>query len=699
MPIVSPDTPLYNSRIFDSYLKLLKKRYAQVDIPELLIHAGMTEFEIADPGHWFTQRQADLFHDKLVRSSGNPGISREAGRYAASPDALGFLREFLLGLAGPEYALAIVGRIAANFSRSSGYASRRIGPRELEVTVSFEEGVTESHYQCENRIGFFEAVFLMFGYDFPQIRHDDCVFKGAKVCRYHIRWEPAPAFRLVLLRRLSFFLLLPIAIFALCLVPNTLAGALLLGAVLLHLLLVVGIQRVERTSLLASMGGLRASSEMLFGRIKRNYDSALMINEIGEVISSGTDLDDILSSVNQVLAKRLDFGRGVILLANRDRSALVFRSCFGFTPLEEVILGRMEHPIAGTAPQGVFVDCFIGQKSRLIHDMAEVTPAVPSGAFACFTDLGVKSFICAPIVCEGESLGILVVDDPKRERELLQDDLNLIRGVAPVIGVSIRNAMRLANERDLSEQLRKASELLEGRVRDRTAELSRANEVMEFLYDSVSHDLRTPLRVIYGYGELLLDAYGDRLDATARQYLGSMIKGGEQMEETLDRMLDFSKVRLMEIRLQPVDLSRMALNIMNDLRVTDPRRMVTLQIEAGVVVTGDEGLLTSIMENLLGNAWKYSAAKPSCTITFGVRDGTFFVSDDGDGFDMAYADKLFTPFQRLHDNKTFAGHGLGLSMVQHMIERLEGKVWGVGVPGEGATFYFTVPDQSQGAGN
>jgi signal transduction histidine kinase len=306
----------------------------------------------------------------------------------------------------------------------------------------------------------------------------------------------------------------------------------------------------------------------------------------------------------------------------------------------------------------------------------------------------VKSFICVPIICEGESLGILAVDDLKREGDLRQNDLSLIQGVAPVIGIAIRNAMRLANERDLSEQLRKASELLERRVEERTAELSRANDTLEFLYDSVSHDLRTPLRVIYGYGELLLDGYGDRLDDTAKGYLDSMIRGGEQMEETLDRMLDFSEVRLIEITLKPVDLSRMAQRIMGDLRVTDPRRLVTAHIEEGIVVDGDEGLLTSVMENLLGNAWKYSAAKPSSTISFGVADGAYFVSDDGAGFDMAFASRLFTPFQRLHDSSTFAGHGLGLSMVRCMIERLGGKVWGVGTPGEGATFYFTLSDQA-----
>ena len=692
MSMASPDTPLYNSRIFDSCIKLLKKKYDYVSIPGILRHAGMKELEISDRGHWFTQRQSDLFYEKAVQLCGNPGLAREAGRYSFSTEALGALREYLLALAGPEYLLTIGSRVAANFTRSCRITTRKIGPRQFEATIFYEEGVRESPYQCENRLGFLEAVFLLYGYHCPEIHHSECVFQGAAVCRYQISWEDSSANSLPMVRRLCFLLLPLIILCAVWLAPGSYIGSVFLSAVLLYLLLFSWTQRVERTSLFTTMGAMRASSEMLLGQIKGNYDSALMINEIGEVISSRTDLDDILASVNQVLLKRLDYGRGVLLLANSDQSALVLRSSFGLNPQETLILQSLEHPVQRNAPLGVFIDCFIEQKSLMMNDIADPASLFSEANRSFLSALEIRSFICAPIVCEGESLGILIVDDPKRDGGLLQSDLSLIQGVAPVIGIAIRNAMRLANERDLSEQLRKASELLEKRVEERTAELSRANEVLEFLYDSVSHDLRTPLRVIYGYGELLLDGYADQLDDTARGYLSSMITGGERMEGTLNRMLDFSQIRLMALTVQSVDLSLMARRILNDLQVTDPRRVLSARVAERVVVQGDEGLLTSIMENLLENAWKYSAARAISNIEFGVRDGIFFVSDNGDGFDMALADRLFAPFQRLHDAKTFAGHGLGLSMVRCMIERLGGKVWGVGSPGEGATFYFTLAD-------
>lgn len=162
------------------------------------------------------------------------------------------------------------------------------------------------------------------------------------------------------------------------------------------------------------------------------------------------------------------------------------------------------------------------------------------------------------------------------------------------------------------------------------------------------------------------------------------------MEATLEKMLNYSSLKMTELSMAPVDLTALAERVLLDLRVTEPRRVVTATVQPAMVVCGDENLLRSIMENLLGNAWKYCAGEQVTEITFGMAEGVCYVKDNGAGFDMAIADRLFMPFQRLHGSDTFAGHGLGLAMVRRMLERMGGEVWAEGRPGEGATFYFTV---------
>ncbi|WP_236026100.1 sensor histidine kinase [Geomonas azotofigens] len=650
----------------------------------------MKQHEVSDPGQWFSQRQVDRFHDQLVQVTGDQGIAREAGRYAASPEVLGPLRSFFLGMVGPEYIFYFINKIAPRFTRSSRCSARKIGPREIELTVAFREGVRENPRQCENRTGFFEAAFLLFDHDFPEIEHPECVFKGGEVCRYLIRWRPSLTSRLLLAQRTCSLLLLAGLLGALYWSPTILAPALFL-ALLSYLVFTLLSHHFERKALLSSLTSMRNSSDRLLSQVQENFDRALAVNEIGQVVSTRTELGEIVSSVNQVLHKRLGYGRGIVVLLDPQRNVLVLRGCFGLAPEDEERVRAIEFPLFGAAPSGVLVTCFNTQRPVLIDDIEQIRgQAVPEN-YALIRALGVRSFICAPIVCEGEAVGVLAVDDASREGGLLQSDLNLIQGIAPVIGVSVRNAMRFANERRLSEQLRKASEHLERRVAERTSELTQAYAELEFLYDSVSHDLRTPLRVIYGYGELLREGYGDRLDDAGKEYLASIISGGERMEQTLDRMLDFSEVNSVLPVLQPVDLSLLARRILGELRVTDPKREVELDIEDGVLVTGDERLLESVMENLLGNAWKYSALKSCTRIAFGRNDGVCYVKDNGEGFDMAQAGKLFVPFRKLHDGGRFAGHGLGLSMVRRMLERMGGKVWGEGKPGRGATFYFTLP--------
>lgn len=235
--------------------------------------------------------------------------------------------------------------------------------------------------------------------------------------------------------------------------------------------------------------------------------------------------------------------------------------------------------------------------------------------------------------------------------------------------------------------------VLEQRVRQRTAELEAANKELASFSYSVSHDLRAPLRRIEGFGQMLVEGYMDALDDRARHCLERIRSGTREMGEMIDSFLRLSRSTRGELNLEPVDLSGMAADIAFTLAEKDPERRVEIDVQPGVVVQGDRRLMTSAMTNLLENAWKYTRTTDKPKVSFGTTevDGrvAYFVKDNGAGFDMAFVDRLFTPFNRLHKAEEFEGTGIGLATVQRIIARHGGRTWAEGKLGEGATFYFT----------
>jgi PAS domain S-box-containing protein len=236
---------------------------------------------------------------------------------------------------------------------------------------------------------------------------------------------------------------------------------------------------------------------------------------------------------------------------------------------------------------------------------------------------------------------------------------------------------------------------LEARVEQRTADLARANKDLEAFGYSVSHDLRAPLRALSGYAEALLEEYGDRLGETGRGYAGRIQAASARMATLIDDLLQLARVSRSQIHLGSVDLSAEVAAVAGELQAADPGRRIRITIQDGVRVTADRGLIRTVVQNLVENAWKFTARQDDATIEFGcmaAEDAEIccFVRDNGAGFDPAHAAKLFQPFERLHDATEFAGTGIGLASVQRIIERHGGRIWAHGEVGAGATFYFTL---------
>jgi light-regulated signal transduction histidine kinase (bacteriophytochrome) len=247
--------------------------------------------------------------------------------------------------------------------------------------------------------------------------------------------------------------------------------------------------------------------------------------------------------------------------------------------------------------------------------------------------------------------------------------------------------------RDVTERMRAEKDIkqLNRTLQQHTAQLEAANKELEAFSYSVSHDLRAPLRSIDGFSQALLEDYADKLDETGKDSLQRVRGASQRMGQLIDDMLNLSRVTRSEMRHETVDLSAMAETIAAELQKNQPERTVTFTIQPGLTTDGDAHLLRVVMDNLLGNAWKFTSKQANAIIEFGsVSVGEFFVRDNGAGFDMAYAEKLFGAFQRLHAMNEFAGTGIGLATVQRIIHRHGGQVRAEGEVDRGATFYFTV---------
>lgn len=256
---------------------------------------------------------------------------------------------------------------------------------------------------------------------------------------------------------------------------------------------------------------------------------------------------------------------------------------------------------------------------------------------------------------------------------------------------------RISHERQVKAQnelIRRLNSELEQRVADRTAELEAANRELEAFCYSVAHDLSTPLRGIHGLSTILLEEYASKLDDPAKGYLVRIGGAAARMGQLINDLLELSRVTRRRLHRETIDLSRLAQDIARELMQHAPGRQGEFIIAEQLQDEGDPILIRLALENLLGNAWKYTAGVSRPRIEFGscISNGerAYYVRDNGIGFDMAYAHKLFLPFQRLHGIDEYEGTGVGLASVQRIISRHGGKIWAEGEVGKGATFYFTV---------
>ena len=267
-----------------------------------------------------------------------------------------------------------------------------------------------------------------------------------------------------------------------------------------------------------------------------------------------------------------------------------------------------------------------------------------------------------------------------------------------IVGI-IQSIKNITKRKIAEDKLISLNKELEQRVIQRTAQLEAANKELESFSYSVSHDLRSPLARIGGYSELILGGYSDILNEEGKHYLDRIINSVTLMSQLIEDLLNLSRLTQSEMNFLPVNLSTIAKNITDTLIETDPKREVEIAIQNNLHTNGDQHLLRVALENLLGNAWKFTHKNNKTKIEFGSKDNqstpVFFIRDNGAGFNMSRIKNMFSPFKRLHSDKEFPGTGIGLATVQRIIHRHGGTIWAEGKENSGATFYFTLTNNGK----
>jgi PAS domain S-box-containing protein len=452
------DINLYNSRMAKNYLDYLGKYHPDVQIDSILEYAGMTRYEVEDPAHWFNQKQIDDFHEILVEKTGDLNISRAAGRYTASGAGFGAAKQYILGLMSPVAGYLLTEKYYPIFVRGNVVKARKVGPVTVEIVSKPNPGVDEKPYQCENRTGTFEAIARLFTDKFAHVDHPECFHKGDHHCRYVITWEKTPA--LIWKRIRNYFLLLA-GLFSLILLwfmPLPAWGAAVLALALLSAGVSCYAEYLEKNELIQTVEAQKATSENEILESNIRYNNASLIQEIGQVTSKILAIDDLLRSVVSVMEKRLDFDRGMIMLADKDKTHLYYTAGYGHTADQEKFLSQLSFNLNNPESKGLFIRAMKETKPLLVNDIDQIKDTLSPRSLEFAKRMGGSSLICVPIIYEREALGILAVDNIKSKTPLKKSDMNLLMGIGSQLATSIMNAKSF---KKIQESENKYRELVE----------------------------------------------------------------------------------------------------------------------------------------------------------------------------------------------------------------------------------------------
>ena len=437
---INEDDPLYNIRIVRTHIDYINKNYPFINKDDLLNYAGITRLQYNDLGYWCSQRQINKFHEILVEKTGNKEITKDTGRHLMNSQNI--IAQYILGFKNPTSAALQITHIYSKLSRGASTWGKILNKKKVELFVKPNPGVKEKQFQCNYRIGCLEGICQFFKCENLIVQHPECIHKGAKRCRYIVSWgKISDAFKWLRIRNHLIFVGFLSSVLSYFFLPFQYFSLIALLSIFASFALTLKVQKLEKEKLSKNVDELGKTAEQLLDELNLRYNVTKLVQEVGEITSVVQTEKEIASAVSKAMSRHLEYDRGAILLAEKDKKTLYVAGWYGFTEdevalMQEFRLSLHNQDIESNPLQKVFEN----QEPSQIEDIDNIISSMKFEYAKVAKNLELKSVICVPILHEKESLGVMLVDSSKSRRELSEGNINLLMAVAAQIALSIAHA-------------------------------------------------------------------------------------------------------------------------------------------------------------------------------------------------------------------------------------------------------------------